>query len=343
MKWLRASLRYARLYDCGMDALTSLLDHVRSSGALLGRNILTPPWTIRFADAASLTLVTMLRGQAWIVPHNSRRTDGRDPIELTMGDLALVLGPAPFTVTNDPDGNTPPLYVLQDTSTCTDDRGRVLDEEELKLGVRTCGVRLDGDHALLTGTYRASGAVADRVLSALPKTLIVPQADQSTPLALIEAEIIKDQPGQQAVLDRLLDLLLIATLRDWFSRSDTAAPGWYTAMADPIVGPSLRAIHADPARPWTVAALAHEANVSRATFARRFTELVGESPIAHLTGWRLCLAADLLRDSDSTVDSIAREVGYSTAYALSTAFARQFGVRPSEHRSASFLGATSTA
>ena len=73
-------------------------------------------------------------------------------------------------------------------------------------------------------------------------------------------------------------------------------------------------------------------NVSRATFARRFSDLVGEPPMAYLTCWRLCLAADLLRQTDTTVDAIAHQVGYANAYSLSVAFTRVNGIRPTDHR-----------
>ncbi|SCF46076.1 Helix-turn-helix domain-containing protein [Micromonospora marina] len=113
-------------------------------------------------------------------------------------------------------------------------------------------------------------------------------------MPLLAAEIVKDDPGQEAVLDRLLDLLLIAALREWFARPGAAAPAWYRAYADPVVGRALRMLHHDPARPWTVASLAAEVGMSRAALARRFTASVGEPPVSYLTGWRLALAADRL-------------------------------------------------
>lgn len=317
-----------------MDALTSMLDHLRASGSLVGQNILTPPWAIRFEDTASLTIVTMLRGDAWLIT-GPTKGGPTSPTKLTRGDLAVIVGSTPFSVVSDTTTNTPPLYVLEDPTTCTDGTGRVLDAGELILGARSCGERLDGEHALLTGTYQAPGATSARVLSTLPDVLLVPADHQPAPVALIESEIARDQPGQQAVLDRLLELLLVATLRDWFALPETDTPAWYHAMSDPTVGTVLRAIHDNPGTPWTVSALAREAKVSRATLARRFTTLLGESPIAYLTGWRLCLAADLLRDTDHTLESIAHNVGYSTSYALSTAFDRQFGIRPTNYRSRS--------
>jgi AraC-like DNA-binding protein len=87
-----------------------------------------------------------------------------------------------------------------------------------------------------------------------------------------------------------------------------------------------------PARPWTVAKLAAETGVSRATLAHRFSELVGEPPMAYLTGWRLALAADLLREPAATVGSVARQVGYGSSFALSTAFKRVRGIASKQHR-----------
>ena len=102
-----------------------------------------------------------------------------------------------------------------------------------------------------------------------------------------------------------------------------------------MVGRALRLLQDDPAHPWTVASLATKAAVSRAAMARRFTDLVGEPPMSYLTAWRLALAADRLRDTDDTIAVIARDVGYGSAFALSSAFKRVYGVSPQEHRTRS--------
>ncbi len=99
-------------------------------------------------------------------------------------------------------------------------------------------------------------------------------------------------------------------------------------------------LHHNPAHPWTVATLAAEIGISRAALARRFTELVGEPPMTFLTGWRLALAADLLREPGATIGSVARQVGYGSPFALSTAFKRVRGLSPRDHRArAAALGA----
>ena len=197
------------------------------------------------------------------------------------------------------------------------------------LGVRSWGNTLDGETVLLTGTYQLDGAVSQRLLRALPPLVVLRRDEWDCPfIALLADEVVKDAPGQEAVLDRLLDLLLIAVLRAWFARPAAGAPGWYRAASDPIVGPALRLLHEEPERAWTVASLATACRVSRATLARRFAELVGEPPMAFLTGWRLALAADLLLEPGATIGSVAARVGYASPFALSTAFKRVRGDQP---------------
>jgi AraC-like DNA-binding protein len=309
-----------------MDALAGLLDGPRARGAFLMRSILNPPWSLRIQDRAPLTLVCIVRGEAWVVP------DRGEPVRLDPGDVAVVRGPDPYTVADDP--ATPPNAVIHPGQRSTTPEGEELCEA-MDLGVRTWGDSPDGSTMILTGTYQMRGEISQRLLRALPVLLVVPGDAWDCPLIpLLGDEIIKDEPGQEAVLDRLLDLLLIAVLRAWFSRPEAGAPAWYRAHSDPVVGRALQLLHHNPAHPWTVATLAAKTGVSRAALARRFTELVGEPPMTFLTGWRLALAADLLREPDATVGAVARQVGYGSPFALSTAFKRVRGVSPREHRAA---------
>jgi AraC-like DNA-binding protein len=236
----------------------------------------------------------------------------------------------PYTVADHP--ATPPQVVIHPGQLCTTPDGEPLGET-MHLDVRTWGDSPDGPVMLLTGTYQMHGEIGRNLLAALPAVLVLSDGGPAHPLvSLLSCEIGKDEPGQEAVLDRLLDLLLIAVLRHWFARPEAAAPGWYRAYGDRVVGRALRMLHDDPARHWTVASLAAAAGVSRAALARRFTDLVGEPPMAYLTRWRLALAADLLRETDATLQAVARQVGYGSAFALSTAFKRVRGVSPRDHR-----------
>lgn len=310
-----------------MDTLSDVLANIRSSGALIGQSLITPPWRIRVETGSSITVATMLRGQGWL------RREGADPIPVRSRDLVILTGPEPLHLGSDASGPTEAACVVMADGSCTDAAGNPLEEEHMGLGDRDVEERLGAEHVVLTGSFPHSGRIAERLLGALPPAVVVPRERQrSQALALLETELGSQEPGRQAVLDRLLDLVLIGALRDWFALPESTSPAWYGAAEDPVVGPALSALHTSPARAWTVESLAREARVSRATFARRFGRVMGEPPISYLAGWRLCLAADLLQDGDDTLESIARQVGYSSAYALSTAFTREYGQRPSRHR-----------
>ncbi|MFN0092692.1 MAG: AraC family transcriptional regulator [Acidimicrobiales bacterium] len=307
-----------------MDAMVGLLDGTRARGAFLLRGVLDPPWALRIQDRAPLTLVAVVRGHAWLTMGQAA------PVPAGAGDVALIRGPDHYEIADTP--NTPAQVVIHPGQRCTTLHGEDL-ALSMGLGIRTWGNNPDGATMMLTGTYESHSTIAKPLLDALPPIIVVRGNDWDSPLVeLLGQEIVKNDPGQDVVLDRLLDLLVVAVVRAWCTRQDSAAPGWWRASNDPIVGHALRLIHNRPDEPWTIATLAHEVGVSRANLARRFHDLVGVPPIGYLTRWRLALAADLLANPDATIAAVAQQVGYSSAFALSTAYKRHHGLSPRQHR-----------
>jgi AraC-like DNA-binding protein len=309
-----------------MDAIAGLLDGPRARRAFLLRCTMDPPWAVHIRDEAPLSLVAVLRGRACFV------VDGGEPCLLDQGDVAILLGPDHYLFADDP--ATPPQAIIHPDQRCTTPDGQEIPQMG-SFGVRRWGNAADGATEVLTGTYNAEGEVSRRLLDALPPRLVLRRDEWQTPvLGLLAAEMLRDDVGQDAVLDRLLDLLLIDAVRTHFSRAELAAPGWYRARRDPVVAQAVRLLQESPAEPWTVGTLARQARVSRATMARRFADVVGQPPMEFLTQWRVTLAADLILDPAETVASVARAVGYSSPYALSAAFKRVRGVSPHQHRTA---------
>ncbi|MDG3009419.1 AraC family transcriptional regulator [Rhodococcus sp. D2-41] len=308
-----------------MDALVGFLDGPRARGAFLLRSVLDPPWSLWIKDEAPLTIAAVVRGTAWV------RYEGDDPRPLHPGDVAIMRGPDHYIVADSPD--TAPQVIIGPGQVCTTVEG-VTVAESMSQGVRTWGNTAQGATVMLTGTYSGDGVISRRLVDVLPRLIVMCDGQWDCPvIPLLADEIGKDEPGQEAVLDRLLDLLVVAALRAWLSRPDADAPAWYRAHADPVAGRALRLLQNNPEQPWTVAALAGEVGVSRAALARRFSTLVGEPPMAFLTGWRLTLAADLLLEPNATVASVARKVGYGSPFTFSTAFKRHHGCSPQTHRS----------
>ncbi|MEV6284460.1 AraC family transcriptional regulator [Kribbella sp. NPDC051770] len=310
-----------------MDVLDDLLAGTRARGGVFNLTVLDPPWGLHIVDEAPLALATLVRGSAWIM------RPGSEPVRMNERDVAVLCGPEPYVVADTP--STEPQLRIHPGGICEPLPGAPIDYSA-RLGVRTYGGRPEGEAMVVSGTYQLEGDVSRRLLAALPPVLVVPAEDVVGPvMEMVLGEIQRDEPGQQSVLDRWLDLALITTLRAWFARPESHAPGWYSAQADPVVGLALRLLHEDPAHAWSVVELADRTGVSRASLARRFTALVGEAPMAYLTGWRITLAADLLRETNQTVEAIARRVGYANAFALSVAFKRLRGTNPTAHRRAS--------
>ena len=331
------------VYARRMDVLAGLLDGPRAQEAFLLRAVLTPPWSLRIEDEAPVSVFAVTAGHVWFVP------DQGEPVRLGPGDVALVRGPEPYTVADEP--GTATTVVVHPGQACTTIGGDEL-AQRLSLGVRTWGTAEPDDPGattMLVGTYEHCGEMSRRLLHALPSHLALHGDPTVAPLLdVLSREIVRDEPGQQVVLDRLLDLLLVTTLRAWCAGEECAVDGHgpahtslplLAAHHDPVVGPALRLLHDHPAEPWTVASLASVVGVSRASLARRFHDAVGEPPMRYLTTWRLAMAADLLCEPGATVGAVAQQVGYGSPFALSAAFKREHGVSPQEHRAACSVAA----
>ncbi|AZG46057.1 AraC family transcriptional regulator [Gordonia insulae] len=313
-----------------MDALGSLLNGPRAQSPMLLRMVMRSPWSVRIEDTAPLTVVAVTRGSAVLTYDDGHR------YRVAPGDVALIRGTHPYTIADDPTHEW--VARIDANGDCFDPTGVHSVADDMCFGVRSWGncADDDADSIMLIGTY-PTGEVSQRLLDALDRITLVPMHDHPL-VSLMEDEIVRDSPAQEAVLNRLLDLLLITGLRQSMDAGDARAAQWYRAHSDPLVGQVLRLMHNGIERPWTVASLAAAAGVSRAVMARRFTDLVGEPPMTYLTNWRLSVAADLLADRSRSLRSIAHQVGYGSPFAFSTAFKRHRGMSPAAFRTQSATG-----
>jgi AraC-like DNA-binding protein len=306
-----------------VDAFGDLFRGVRAQGSLFGSSTLSAPWSLHFVDGAPLTLCIVLEGSGWMVP------EGHPPEHVAPDDTVIVRGPAPFAFVDELGTEAEPIKCGEHCATPEQGGTRH------RLGWNDRGAGdLAGATTLIVGAYPVRGEIGRRLLDALPDVLRVePGGTADAVRDLLAAEVAVDAPGQQVVLDRLLDWMLVCSLREWFDRPGGEPPAWYAAHRDPVVGHALRLLHAEPAAPWTVSSLADRTGVSRATLAKRFADLVGEPPLTYLTRWRMTLAADMLVEREAaTIAEIAGAVGYSDAFGFSAAFKRIRGVNPSEFR-----------
>jgi len=304
-----------------MDPLSEFLQATRAREAFLLRVTMTAPWSIAVQDGSPLTVLAMVSGRGRIT------VPGTDPVSMGTGDVAVISTTEHYVVA-DPATRVPTVIIGPD-GRCSGPGGRDLSGDYSNL--RTWGNDPDGADVLLVGSYPATGVGTNVLRTALPAVALVHSADDPL-VALLRNEIDRGDVAQSVVLDRILDLLLVSTVRRWHTNVAAAEPTWLNARRDPMVRKAVEAMHAAVARPWTVDSLAAVAGSSRTTLARRFTEVVGSPPMTYLTRWRLALAADLLSDTSMTLSAIAHRVGYQSPFALSFAFKREFGISPKDHR-----------
>ncbi len=180
------------------------------------------------------------------------------------------------------------------------------------------------------GVFTFASPDAALLLSLLPGLIHVRNERRLLTLAqLVNEELRVQRPARDAVIARLLEVMLIEALRSSQANADT--PGLSRGLADPRLAAALREIHDKPARPWTVGELAKISALSRSSFFERFSRAMGVPPMEYLLGWRMTLAKDLLRRDGKTLSEIAERIGYSSASTFSTAFTRYVGLPPSQY------------
>ena len=202
-------------------------------------------------------------------------------------------------------------------------------------------VRYGGEGAetrLICGAFRFDDAVDNPLLKLLPPVIHIRgyqgrvEEWLENTLRHFADEARHPRPGSQILVSRLTDVIFVQAVRAWLKEQPESQGGWLGALRDRQIGAALGSIHREPSRHWSVEALAEEVGMSRSKFAEKFRTLVGESPLAYLTRWRMHSAARLLTDDSLTVGEVARRVGYESETAFSKAFRRVFGSAPGVYR-----------
>jgi AraC-like DNA-binding protein len=287
-----------------MDAITDFLSAVRVQGACYGRIQVTAPWTPPSETGLHASFGSISYGQASL-----NLSDVPEPVTLLRGDFFLL---AP---------------------------GRKYMLSTLGGGALT---------AIIAGSF-SFDATQGRPLTDFLPPLILIRGNQPhmlplrKTLELLASEVdashsspgLDSEPGSEAAVRRVADLLLIQALRAHIAATEGVEgerTGWLHALSDSHIGAALNSMHKRLEHPWTVASLASEAGMSRSAFAQRFKELMSEAPLEYLTRWRMYRGSDLLRESDRKLADVAQAVGYDSDGAFHKAFKRVLGIAPGEYR-----------
>jgi AraC-like DNA-binding protein len=304
------------------DTLSETVNLLRTTGQLYGRLEFTAPWGFDFPGGKGICLM-VTRGSCYLGV-------GADPrlTPLTGGDFVFLSEPESYSLRSSPDRPTPAMSerVPRDAF----EKSRLIAYQGGD-GPRT---------SLIAGCFVFATPESEWLARHLPAVLHVSASGAQSPhwfhstMQFIETEIIQDQPGSGAVVDRLAEVMFIQAVRTLItSRSAVESASWLRGLADPQIAGALYRMHTEPGRQWTVAELATAVSMSRSAFAARFRRLVGTTPLDHLTEWRMVRAAGLMRQGRLTkLSAVAGAVGYESEGAFAKVFRRVMGTPPGRYR-----------
>lgn len=156
--------------------------------------------------------------------------------------------------------------------------------------------------------------------------------------ALIEEELCgncddRDYRGDGAdVIIRLLSETIVLNQMRFLKDKNASQASALRAARDSRIVRALMEIGHDPARNWTVDALAEIAGMSRTAFSSGFKKLTNATPQAAVRHARLARAMNALTVTDRPIELIADQSGYNSSAAFARAFKKEFGANPAQFR-----------
>lgn len=295
-----------------MDPLSEVLALLKPRSYITAGFDAGGPWALTLDDLAGrIKCYAVIKGCCWL------SLEGDDKAErLDEGECFVLPSGRPVKIASDP--AVPPLRASD-----------VLDPNRSGEVVTYNG---GGDVFLVGSRFEVNGRHAEVLLRTLPPLIrVVTSGDQARlrwSIQLMMEELREGRPGSSLVAQHLSHMMLVQALRLYLSQGCDNDIGWFAALADPQVSGAIAAMHGDPAFAWTLDELARRAGMSRSTFAQRFRERVGETPIGYLTRWRMILAGERLIHGRETIARVALSLGYASEHAFSTAFKRTMGCSP---------------
>jgi AraC-like DNA-binding protein len=297
-----------------MDPLSDVLSLLKPRSYMVRGFDAAGPWSIHVGRHEGVKCYAMVSGQGWLAMDG-----GAEPVRLTAGDCVLLPSGRPFRMASDL--ATPAVEIERLVDVAADGAVTVLNG--------------GGECFAIGGWFDFSGPHAGMLLGVLPPIVhIRKEADKAVlrwSLERMMDELREPRPGGPLVAQHLAHLLLVQALRLHLAEGAGGGVGWLFALGDVQMAAAITAMHADPARRWTLQALAERAGMCRSSFARRFRETVGATPMDYLTRWRMMLAGERLEHSGQAVGAIALSLGYESESAFSTAFKRVMDASPRQY------------
>jgi AraC-like DNA-binding protein len=304
--------------SCPSDPLTEMLRGLRLDGVDYSRYRMAEPWALSFPQQQAARLHFVSNMGCWL------RCDRADWTELKAGDAVLLPRGTAHLLASAPGVSPVQAGTCRRSPIC-----------ENVFAVDGGGA---GEVCLLfCGSLHFNIDAMHPLAQLMPEVMRACDLEQHEPalphlMQAMARETELDRVGAAGILARLADVLAASLIRTWVEHGCGDATGWLAAVREPDVGRVLAAIHLNPEHDWTVAALARIMGASRSGFAKRFADIVGETPARYILRVRMHQARLWLQRDRMRVSLAAERLGYESEAAFSRAFKRVFGAPPSSYR-----------
>jgi AraC-like DNA-binding protein len=297
-----------------MDPLSDVLSLLKPRSYACGGFDVGGELSIQFPRHEGIKCYAVVSGQGWLSVEGVA-----DAVRLDTGDCFLLPRGRPFRLATDL--NLTPVDYRTILSAAGDGR----------IGTFNGG----GDCFIVGGHFALGGNHAGILLGVLPPIVHIRRESDKAALRWsldrMMQELREPQPGSVLIAQHLAQMMLVQALRLHLAEGLRGGVGWLFALADKQMSAAITSMHNDPAHRWTLQELAKRAGMSRSTFALKFKEKVGASPMEYLTRWRMLLAGDKLVNSSDPISVIALSLSYESESAFSTAFKRVMGCSPRQY------------
>jgi AraC-like DNA-binding protein len=299
-----------------MEPVAEIFSAIRIRKTFSRRLELTAPWGVDVGSKPMAHFVALIRGECVL-----KRSGDAEPMRLVSGDAFIIVKDEPYVAADS---------LASETIPCS----RLTEAGEGKVFHHGGGGALS---SLLVGTFDIEPADLQALKAVFPGFLKIQGSTEHSGafeslLDMLATETAKPGIASSTVVNRLFELLFIHSIRSYAGMESALRKGWLAALSDGRLGKSVKAMHEDLSREWTVETLAEKAGMSRSSYAARFKSLVGQSPMEYLTQWRMFKAGTMLRNLGSSVLEAARQVGYDSESSFTRVFKRQRGLTPGEFR-----------
>jgi len=296
-----------------MDPLSAVLSLLKPRSYTSGGMDMGGDWSIQFGPHDGIKCYAVVSGECWLA------VDGvPEPVHVSAGDCYLLPSGRRFRMASDL--SLPPV------------EAQTIFRFPLNGAIATYN---GGGACFGLGGHFALSGDSSMLLKVLPPIVhLAKESDRAAMRWCLERmmqELRDPQPGGYLIAQQLTYMMLVQALRLHLSEQADGSVGWLFALADKQISVAMSCIHNEPARRWTLQQLAEEAGMSRSSFAMKFKETVGSSPMEYLTRWRMLLAADKLANSSDPISTVALSLGYESESAFSTAFKREMGCSPRQY------------